>query len=72
MDKDQGTLGLENGCNSEKTGIPRVNQCYLCKGWYLEANLQAIEIPDQGSGYILKLSCQKCLGPIPNASEGIK
>ncbi len=63
---------LFDDCNSEKTGIPRLNQCYLCKGWHLETTLKAIEIPDQGSGYIRKLACQKCLGPILGASEATK
>ena len=63
LDKGQGSLGLENDCSSEKTGIPRLNQCYLCKGWALEANLQAIEVPDQ-MGYVQKLGCEKCLDQI--------
>ncbi len=71
LNKGQGTLGLENGCNSEKTAIPRVNQCFLCKGWHLEARLEAIEVPDQ-TGYIVKKACSKCLGAILSASEGIK
>jgi hypothetical protein len=57
---------------SSSERIPRLNQCYLCKAWQLESNLQAIEVPDQGSGYIRKLACKKCLGPILSASEGIK
>jgi len=51
----------------EAADIPRLNQCYLCKGWHLEATLRAIEIPDQGSGYIPKKACQKCLAPILGA-----
>ena len=43
---------------------PRLNQCYLCKAWHLEANLQVIEVPDQGNGWVEKKACQKCLPPI--------
>jgi hypothetical protein len=46
-----------------KEGIPRLNQCYLCKAWHLEKDLLPIEIQDQ-AGYIRKLSCKKCLNPI--------
>jgi hypothetical protein len=42
---------------------PRLNQCYLCKGWYLEKNLSPIEIPDQ-AGWIEKKACQECLNKI--------
>jgi hypothetical protein len=43
-----------------KGTIPRLNQCYLCKAWYLEKNLQPIEVPDQ-AGYVKKQSCKACL-----------
>jgi hypothetical protein len=48
----------------EAADIPRLNQCFLCKAWQLESNLQAIEVQDQGGGYVQKLACQGCLGPI--------
>lgn len=47
--------------NHEK--VPRLGQCYLCRGWYLEKSLSPVEIPDQ-AGYIRKLACQGCLKPI--------
>jgi hypothetical protein len=71
-DKSQGTLGLEKGCSNEKTGIPRLNQCYLCKEWHLEKELSLVEVPDQGNNYVQKLACKKCLGTILSAAEGIK
>lgn len=72
LDKGQGSLGLENDCSSEKSGIPRLNQCYLCKAWKLEETLSPIEVPDQGNGYVRKLACEKCLDGILGASEGVK
>lgn len=45
---------MEQNPLTNPEGVPRLNQCYLCKTWHLEKNLQAIEIPDQGSGYIRK------------------
>jgi hypothetical protein len=44
-----------------KEGIPRLNQCFLCKGWHLEKDLLPIEVPDQGGNYVKKLACKKCL-----------
>lgn len=52
--------------------IPRLNQCYLCKIWTLETNLSPVEVPDQGSGYIKKLACEKCLGAILATPERAK
>lgn len=43
--------------------IPRLNQCFLCKGWFLEKDLKPIEIPDQ-AGYVQKRGCKKCLDEI--------
>jgi len=63
LDKGQGSLGLENDCSSERTGIPRLNQCYVCKASKLEKNLSPIEVPDQ-TGYIRKMACQDCLNII--------
>jgi hypothetical protein len=63
LDKGQGSLGLENDCNSEKPGIPRLNQCYLCRAWKLEKTLSSIEVPDQ-TGYVRKFACQDCLNII--------
>lgn len=45
-------------------GIPKLGQCYLCKGWSLEKDLKSIDIPDQGAGYVRKLACGKCLDKI--------
>ncbi len=53
-----------------KENVPRLNQCYLCKAWHLEAALQAIEVPDQ-AGYVLKLGCQKCLDMITRNTDGM-
>ena len=47
----------------ESQSIPRLNQCYLCKAWRLEKDLQPVEVPDQ-AGYVQKVACQKCLGEI--------
>lgn len=44
-----------------KGTVPRLNQCYLCKGWFLERLLKPVEVPDQGSSYVQKLACRKCL-----------
>jgi len=49
--------------DTPKVNIPRLSQCYLCKAWALEADLQPIEVPDQ-AGYVRKLGCQKCLKEI--------
>jgi hypothetical protein len=47
-----------------KGKIPRLNQCWICKRFYLEKVLSPIEIPSQGSEYVQKLACQKCLDGI--------
>jgi len=44
--------------------ISRLNVCWICKGWFLERLLKPVEIPDQGTSYILKLCCSKCLASI--------
>jgi hypothetical protein len=46
-----------------KQGIPRLNQCFLCKIWHLEKDLHPIEVPDQ-AGYVQKVGCEKCLNEI--------
>jgi hypothetical protein len=46
-----------------KENIPRLNQCYICKTWTLEKDLDSIEIPDQ-AGYVQKQACKKCLSEI--------
>ncbi len=46
-----------------KKDVPRLSQCYLCRVWHLETDLQPIEVPDQ-AGYVLKLGCKKCLDMI--------
>ncbi len=43
--------------------IPVLNQCFLCKRWSLEEDLQTILIPDQ-VGHTRKLACGGCLAPI--------
>jgi hypothetical protein len=54
---------METLFDSLKKTLPRLNQCYLCKGWYLEKNLQPVEIPDQ-AGYVQKRGCKRCLDEI--------
>jgi hypothetical protein len=49
--------------------IPRLNQCYLCKAWHLERELQPIEVSDQ-AGYVRKLACQKCLKEVTGIDSG--
>ena len=49
-------------------GVPRLNQCYLCKAWTLEMNLKPIEVPDQ-TGYVKKLACRTCLDKIIGGSN---
>lgn len=49
-------------------GLRRLNQCFLCKGWFLEATLKPIEIPDQ-AGWIEKKACRKCLNQIVNEED---
>ena len=57
--------------------IPRLSQCYLCKGWRIENTLFKIEVPDQ-TGWIEKKACQNCLVVIghvdlvPFEPEGLK
>jgi hypothetical protein len=53
---------------TEKGNIPRLNQCFVCKGWALEKNLHPIEVPDQ-AGYVQKLAYQKCLDQITGKEE---
>ena len=43
--------------------VPRLDRCFLCGAWALEADLKAIEVPDQ-NGWIEKKACQECLDKI--------
>ena len=65
MKNESNELGLKS--KEEAGKYPRLNQCYLCKAWHLEKNLSPIEIPSQGSEYVQKLACKKCLDEILNA-----
>jgi len=51
------------------TEIPKLNQCFLCKGWFLEKHLRPVEVPDQGGSYIQKLACKKCLSKAEKAEK---
>jgi hypothetical protein len=55
---------LFNDSKQSKEDIPKLNQCFLCKGWSLESNLSPVAIPDQGNGYVPKLACSGCLSSI--------
>jgi hypothetical protein len=50
--------------------LPRLNQCYLCKEWHLEKDLQIIEVPDQ-AGWVEKKACEKCLLPIVGENKPV-
>jgi hypothetical protein len=47
-----------------KSSVPKLAQCFICQAWRLERDLQPIEVPDQGGGYIQKLACKKCIDKI--------
>ncbi len=58
-----GMEGDKEDVEGEMTEIPRLNRCFLCKRWRLEAWLYPIEVPDQ-TGYVKKLACKRCLDAI--------
>ncbi len=60
---------MEQQTLSNPENVIRLNQCYLCKEWELEKNLKPVEIPSQGTEYVRKLACQKCLDNIINEKE---
>jgi len=59
---------MEQQALSNLENIIRLNQCYLCKEWSLEKNLQPIEVPDQ-AGYVRKAACRKCLDKISEKDD---
>ena len=48
----------------------RLDQCFLCKKWYLEKVLSSIEVPDQ-TGWIEKKACQSCLKSILSEDKAV-
>ena len=45
-----------------------INQCYICKSWFVELSLERAKVPDQ-VGYLEKPVCKECLKEIQERSK---
>ena len=64
----EGTLGLNLPEGDGKH--PRVRQCFICQPWTIDKDMQPIEVPDQGAGWIEKRACKKCLDSLKGEDHG--